>query len=250
MDGSDQSQYAGSATQSCPQGNCSLKLSYDGFNPEELHLSNGPHTINVFATDAANNSSRTTWTVSTTQDRGSCPSDAPRFTTYNAGASLAGLLMTNAHRTCEKSNAPGEVRTDDVTYSYGSCDASGGSCMPPVEVQSAPLCERHAALYSPTDADGEPYPVTSLTIRGVPAASYENGTIVEIYAGDTTITVRAQPTGLVQAFLGSLNVAVIRDIPQTLNDVLGQLPSLTASVVNSLPLPLPDPTILTSPTPC
>lgn len=129
------------------------------------------------------------------------PCTAPAYQTHTVGSSFDGLKLTYANNSCEPSVALGVAasgkvlrppRNDNTTFIYGDCQPSGpkgdpGGCTAPLEIQSAPACERNARRYQ--TADGAPYPHKNLRIRGVPAASYDEGTILEIYTGRTTISI-------------------------------------------------------------
>ena len=85
-----------------------------------------------------------------------------------------------------------------------------GGCTAPIEVQSAPLCERPASLYT-QGADAEPYPKEDLPIQGVPAALYDEGTIIELYTGQATIAIFGHDLAQVRRAADAL-VAVPRDV--------------------------------------
>jgi hypothetical protein len=134
---------------------------------------------------------------------------APAYAVHTAGSSVAGLELTYAKRRCSppavavSSSAgrrlPPADRNDDTTFIYGSCKPTGpkrdpGGCTTPLEVQSAPSCERNFRRYRTIDG---PYPHRSLTVRGAPAASFDNGTIMEIYTGRTTISIFGHRASLV-----------------------------------------------------
>jgi hypothetical protein len=136
---------------------------------------------------------------------------APDYRVHTAGPSVAGLPLTHTGRSCEpppvlvvaaSSGAPPPAtRNDHTSYVYGDCTPGGprkdpGGCAAPVEIQSAPYCERNYRLYR--GIDGGLYPHRLLTIRGVPAASFEGGTIVELYTGHTTISIFGESPALVR----------------------------------------------------
>lgn len=91
--------------------------------------------------------------------------------------------MSRASRTC--GGGPGLEHDPGlgsfVSYSYGDCSTQEEGCTPPVEVQSAPLCERPLGLYG---RHGR-----RLRLRGAPARSFDHGRTVEIYTGHTTVTI-------------------------------------------------------------
>jgi hypothetical protein len=114
----------------------------------------------------------------------------PRFTAYYAGNRVNGLPATSAEVSCER-RYEDEGPSGYVDFGYGSCNASseeeGGGCTLPFDIQSAPLCSRHPALY--TTPDGQIKPDGRLRIRGVPAAWYEGKSRLELYTRRTTIIV-------------------------------------------------------------
>jgi class 3 adenylate cyclase len=94
------------------------------------------------------------------------------------------------------------VPTDISEVSYGDCHAAPGqACSPPLTVQSWPACERNLSLYDryPGPPGADPIQHTDLTIRGVPAASFNDGEWVEVYTGDTTVVIFGQTQQLEEA---------------------------------------------------
>jgi hypothetical protein len=148
--------------------------------------------------------------------RASASCAAPAFTVHAGGASIAGLPLTYAARSCEApvavpaaagGTAPPALRNDHTTFIYGDCTPDGprrdpGGCAAPLEIQSAPTCERNYRLYR--SVDGRLYPYKRLTIRGVPAASFDRGTTIEIYTGRTTISIFGNRRSMVRRAAESL----------------------------------------------
>jgi hypothetical protein len=149
---------------------------------------------------------------------------APGYAVHTAGPSVAGLGLTYANRRCtqpavsvssSRRRVPPAERNDNTTFIYGDCDPTGpkkdpGGCTAPLEVQSAPSCERNFRLYRNIDG---PYPHRSLTVRGAPAASYDNGTILEIYTGRTTISIFGHRASLVRRAARRVYALSGRDAP-------------------------------------
>lgn len=134
---------------------------------------------------------------------------------YYAGNTFAGLALTSIHK--EAISAPPEGLTPwtsklaqasnpDVSsfdFTYGSCPAPDPnsddfSCSIPVVVQMWPACIRNPSLYQNppmvTGADGQDHPLPvpapePTTVRGVPAAYFEDGVRLEIQAGISTIVI-------------------------------------------------------------
>jgi hypothetical protein len=91
--------------------------------------------------------------------------------------------------------AGGSGRDNSVTVIYGICDFEREpQCSPPLQVQSWPACERKPANYR--DPNGALPERTDLTIRGVPAAVYEEDHRVEVYSGTTTVVIYANDRDL------------------------------------------------------
>ncbi len=181
---------------------------------------------------------------------------SPRFTVYHAGPSLEGLPVTEGarHHVATAPEFPELGRQDDVTYLYGECrELTGeaatveGGCLPPIEVQSSPLCEKHKNLYQAPEGGG--WEFEEKTIKGVPAASFDGGRILEIYTVDTTITVYGHDPAQVLRFADALRVALPDDIP-TLAQPLHQLSNGAALTPALAVLPPPDPTVLSQTEPC
>jgi hypothetical protein len=86
------------------------------------------------------------------------------------------------------------LRRDDtaryVSFVYGDCEArSDAGCAPPAEIQVWPSCLRNLALYDdPQSSVGSDGPIS---VRGVPAASFDEGTRLELETDGSTIVVFA-----------------------------------------------------------
>lgn len=76
-------------------------------------------------------------------------------------------------------------RTNHVTFVYGTC---GGGCVPPLQVQIWPACDRTLQDYYFNVSGGGPSrPYELVRIRGVPAAQFSEK--LEIYSGIVTIVI-------------------------------------------------------------
>lgn len=121
-----------------------------------------------------------------------CRPAAP-YTAYWLGRVFQGLRVSSAATYCEAPGKPAGARAAEFAISYGTC-AEGSllhsaGCVAPLEVQSAPLCERHAALYR-DPFTGSELPHKNLRTRGVPAALYHDGNwSLEVYTGRTTVAI-------------------------------------------------------------
>jgi hypothetical protein len=135
-----------------------------------------------------------------------------RFRAYYLGASFRALDGHDADVYCSREPAPGYPGSASVSYGYGDCHAAGDNgCALPLEVQSAPLCERHPALYE--DEPGHRYPHRSLRIRGVPAASYDGGTRLEVYTRQTTIVLFGERPKLLRRAARVVHLAPRYNLP-------------------------------------
>lgn len=103
------------------------------------------------------------------------------FPVYYAGDSVEGVPLVAVLR-----------RNDSATYVsfiYGECNASSETgCAPPGEVQVWPACRRNPSLYKGPRSPISPAPEQT-TVRGVPAASFEDGHRLEIQTGVSTVVI-------------------------------------------------------------
>lgn len=111
-----------------------------------------------------------------------------RFPIYSAGDSFRQLPLNAIFRAYASRPAFGEpLRADYMTFLYGSCESIGGTgCQVPLQVQVWNACERHRSSYQGPNGPAINADET-LTIRGVPAAFYEDFTRLELYTGQATI---------------------------------------------------------------
>lgn len=127
------------------------------------------------------------------------PSEVTNFTFYSLGSAFESLPLEALLRRCDQPDPvyfPMEGgRANYVAYIYGTCipespsedNSDPGGCAPPLEIQTWPACERSLSDYELEP--GEPYPHEALEIRGVPAASFDDGTRIELYAGESTVVI-------------------------------------------------------------
>jgi hypothetical protein len=103
------------------------------------------------------------------------------FPVYSAGSAVDGLPLVAVLRRDDTANY--------VSFVYGECDATNETgCAPPAEVQVWPACGRNPSLYAGPRAPVSPVP-TPTTVRGVPAAFFEDGARLEIQTGASTVVV-------------------------------------------------------------
>jgi hypothetical protein len=137
-----------------------------------------------------------------------------QFPLYSAGEQFRDLPL-NAIVRVAGPKVPGEVvRSDHVTFMYGSCEAiDGAGCAVPLQVQVWDACERNRGSYElgPPNAPPGIQPDADLQIRGVPAAFFEGFTRLELYSAQSTIvlyTERADKAFLMDAAEGLVGVNV------------------------------------------
>jgi hypothetical protein len=129
------------------------------------------------------------------------------FAVYSLGQNVDGFELTSTRRECEPLQPGAPVRANFVSYVYGACPAleagTASACAPPLEIQSWPACERTLADYE--IATGTPYPHESLgELAGVPAYSFDDGTRVELYTGESTVVIFASDPALIGEAVASL----------------------------------------------
>jgi hypothetical protein len=192
-------------------------------------LAAGAHSIRVIAADRLGNQTTKTLTASVSRtaamnsmstldaamstDYSEPPAcaGAPPFTPYYAGATIAGFRLTYSVSSCEPSVEPGDPGAHSVSYGYGTCDSTVDSCGTPVTITSRPLCEAHAKLYR--DENGTELPHTSPTLKGVPAASYNDATTTDLYTGTTAISINSATAATTTAIVNAIRRAPASDIP-------------------------------------
>jgi hypothetical protein len=119
------------------------------------------------------------------------------FPLYSAGDSFEGQPLVGITRRDDPPNRehPLPLRADFVNFIYGRCETNGDTgCTPPLEVQVWPACERNLSSYTLTP-DGEPLPHADGTVRGVPAALFEDGRRLELYTGSVTVVLFGDSRG-------------------------------------------------------
>lgn len=125
-----------------------------------------------------------------TQASAETPQAAQRAVPYAVhwvGRSFAGLPLTAVLRD----------GSGDVTVIYGTCKPKGGEggCAPPLQIQSASICDRNALLYT--------RPPTSERLRGAVARRDQEGD-VRVDTGVSNVTVFAGSASLRERALAAL----------------------------------------------
>jgi hypothetical protein len=118
------------------------------------------------------------------------------FPLYDAGSSVDGIPLTNVF------HSTGSASTF-VSFLYGDCHASDDmGCAPSLEIQVWPACIRNPSLYK-SSRPGALTPGTT-SVRGVPAATFEGGSRLEITTGTSTVVVFARTPAVAMQVAGAL----------------------------------------------
>jgi hypothetical protein len=138
---------------------------------------------------------------------------------FSPGASFAGIPLAAVTRRRDKPNPllPATARprgANWVNFVYASgCyyDDFGIACKDMAQVQVWPACERNLSVYERARRDGD-VRLEMMTIRGVPAAFFEDDTMLEIYTADATVVLFARSTEQLRQLadeLGSVNASAL-----------------------------------------
>jgi hypothetical protein len=135
-----------------------------------------------------------------------CPpegSNDVNFSAYYLGDSFSGHSLTETLRVCNKPYPSERVRGNYISYIYGNCVPRPDSgCAPPVEVQSAPACERSKPSRRIRRR------ARRHEVRGVPAVQFRGEARIELFTGDATVLIFGRtPTEVRKA------AAALRSIP-------------------------------------
>jgi len=140
--------------------------------------------------------------------------DPLNFAGFSLGEEYQGIELATVQRLCvTPSGSPETIRPNFINYLYGECelvaDEDGyvdGGCAPPLQVQSYPACERALADYR-LDAD-EAYPQGKrVTLPGgAVRVSFDGGTRVETYTGESTVVVFGDDPKLVAGAADALTL--------------------------------------------
>ncbi len=142
---------------------------------------------------------------------GRAPAESRSFEPlYKAGDRVDGLPLAAVLRR--------EDTAEFVSFVYGDCGGDDAGCAPPAEIQVWPACRRNLALYD--DATDRGALAEPITLRGVPALLFDDGTRLELETGRSTVVV----------FAGT-RARVLR--------IAAALRALDGSVPPGLPLPKP-----------
>jgi hypothetical protein len=118
------------------------------------------------------------------------------FPVYDVGATFEGLPRTAVLRRESEG-------VNYVSFIYGTCTpASDEGCAPPLEIQSWPACLRNPGIYQRQGPMG--LNSVAATVRGVPGAYFEDGTRLEVQAGDATVVVFSVDRGSVDRAAAAL----------------------------------------------
>jgi hypothetical protein len=126
------------------------------------------------------------------------------FAVWSLGSNFEGLALDAVTRRCDTPSPVEPIRANYVNHIYGTCSPDPGeeeaSCVPPLQIQSWPGCERSLWSY---DIGPEPFQIAYVdtTLRGVPAAIFGDDRLrVEVFTGGSTIVLFGQdPDQLLRA---------------------------------------------------
>jgi hypothetical protein len=118
------------------------------------------------------------------------------FPLFYAGEEVDGLPLVAILRRSDTANY--------VSFIYGECVPASydAGCAPPAEIQVWPRGARNLGSYD-ASLPGTPQP-DETRIRGLPAAIFEDGTQLEIYAPHSTIVIFSDSRARVQGIARSL----------------------------------------------
>ncbi len=114
---------------------------------------------------------------------------------FNAGDRVDGLALAAVLRR--------EDTAEFVSFVYGDCVAGDDAgCAPPAEIQIWPVCRRNLGLYD--DASDRGALAERISLRGVPALLFDDGTRLELETGSSTVVVFAGTRGRVLRIAAAL----------------------------------------------
>lgn len=145
---------------------------------------------------------------SQTQIASPCPT-VLKSVAFWAGSSFEGLSADTPAAVCEEQDPVNLALAGNhyVSLVYGDCvvDGDSESCLPPLEIQTAPTSERHYSLYT---FNGEPYPCNTPSVSPPaskevkltgPPVGFDDGTIIELYLiNGLTVSVMSEDPELVK----------------------------------------------------
>lgn len=131
---------------------------------------------------------------------------------YYAGDAVLGLPLNYVLKQTTDNTLATPTSEYTVSFIYGDCNyVQEDGCTPPLEIQNWPACVRNPSLYAEKGTWGVPIPEET-TLRGVPAAFFEEGRRVEVQTGTATVVVFGPKQGDITTVVGELrgvNSAVV-----------------------------------------
>jgi hypothetical protein len=141
-----------------------------------------------------------------------CPgAPAASYGSYDLGPAFDGLSKATTSELCQEGAPDGSVAPGAAAHArgttaptrstafrstvYGTCGSGPPSlenCSIALDIQSWPECRRNETSYSTGPVDNVLDPITPIRLRAapkLPAASFEDGTRIELYTGSSTIVV-------------------------------------------------------------
>lgn len=139
------------------------------------------------------------------------------FEIFSAGPAVGGLPLTGFKRRCGGTTPVDEPPANFTNYIYGDCELAKGSssCVPPLEIQTWPACERSLADYS---FGGKPMPYRRLASDSradVVEIQFEFGPRIEVYSKSSTIVIFAEDLALAEEAVAQLTSQDIGNPPAT-----------------------------------
>lgn len=139
------------------------------------------------------------------------------FEIFSAGPKVAGVPMNSMQRRCGGTTPIDEPPANYVNYIYGDCEVSEGasSCVPSLEIQTWPACQRSLADYT---FAGKPMPYRRLKSAGgaeVVEIQFEFEPRFELYTGTSTIVIFTEDPALAEAAIAALQSQQAGDPPAT-----------------------------------
>jgi hypothetical protein len=124
-------------------------------------------------------------------------SEPLNFPDFSVGSEFLGIRLSTVQRLCLTYSAPNTIRPNFMNYMYGDCElapAKGekyveGGCAPPLQIHSYPACERSLADYQVDENTPYPHAEPQTLPGGAIQVSFDGGTRVEIYTGQSTIVI-------------------------------------------------------------
>lgn len=162
------------------------------------------------------------------------PKDPTNFEVYSAGPAVGSLPLTGFKRRCGGTTPVDEPPANLTNYIYGDCEPAegGSSCVPPLEIQTWPACQRTLADYS---FEGKPIPHRDLPKIGeakVVVIEFMFEPRIEVYTATSTIVIFTENADLAEEALAGLRPQDVGEPPATQADELAVKPERQLAAPN------------------